>query len=284
MLDSSFNPPTSAHLSLLLNHPKSKDSTYDSHLLLFSTLNADKGTGKKGDATTLQRIELMEILAKEALERLKSKSKQKVKDGNENDKDEGEPSIAIGIVDQPLIATKSTLIHQYLKENNFNPHSGEENHGTVLHYLVGADTLPRFFTPKYYDPPDGTGLNTTCEQLFQVERTKLICARRLMVENSTNISQDEIERKRKEEIEKEKDLLNSHYVQKWYQKGFIEIHDLLKEDEMQFSSTEIRNLVMDLLEDGRSQEDREKFRKRLESCTVEGVREYILKEKVYVKD
>lgn len=244
ILDSSFNPPTSAHLSLLLNDPS--DLSHDAHLLLFSTSNADKGTGKEGDATPLQRIEMMEILANEATRRLK------LRHG-----DNHEPAVAVGIVDHPLIAPKSTLIKDHFKTLKVE---------TQLHYLVGADTIPRFFSPKYYNPPNGTGLKETCQKMFGQEKTKMICARR-----STSGDQ-------KEEKEKEDELLESEFVREWHERGLVKIEDLLTEEEMKFSSTEIRGLVKELLDsDGKA----EGAGKRLKECTIEGIREYLLTEKLY---
>ncbi|CDW97463.1 hypothetical protein [Sporisorium scitamineum] len=67
VLDSSFNPPSRAHLALLLSQPILADQKhcYDGHLLLFSTQNADKGAGKPGDASLSQRVEMMTLMAKD---------------------------------------------------------------------------------------------------------------------------------------------------------------------------------------------------------------------------
>lgn len=66
MLDSSFNPPTRAHIAMLKAPMPSSFGAraYDAKLLLLSVRNVDKSL-KDGDATYLQRLEMLELLAKE---------------------------------------------------------------------------------------------------------------------------------------------------------------------------------------------------------------------------
>lgn len=146
VLDSSFNPPSKAHLALLRSPPllAPGKQRYDGHLLLFSTQNADKGAGKPGDASLEQRATMMTLLAR--------------------DLEHHTPNIAVALVDKPLIFDKSTLTRALL-------------HSDVrLHWVVGFDTLYRVFQLKYYPSP--AAFRAQCTQFFERERTTFVCARR----------------------------------------------------------------------------------------------------------
>lgn len=63
VLDSSFNPPTKAHLNLLQKaHEAYPPNFFDSALLLFSTVNADK---QLSGASVVQRVQMMELVSDE---------------------------------------------------------------------------------------------------------------------------------------------------------------------------------------------------------------------------
>ncbi|KAF3039170.1 hypothetical protein E8E12_005286 [Didymella heteroderae] len=139
ILDSSFNPPSIAHLSLvqsaLKNHGQSEHSPYRL-LLLFSTQNADKAPSP---ASFVQRIALMTIFAEDFSRSLKMGSA-----GTEL----SDLSIDIGLTKEPYYSDKSIAI----RDTSPPFYSSEPIHV----HLIGYDTLIRFCNPKYYpkyDPP-----------------------------------------------------------------------------------------------------------------------------------
>jgi nicotinamide-nucleotide adenylyltransferase len=101
-LDSSFNPPTLAHLALAkapappprsggaIGEIKDESSGYDAHLLLLSIRNADKPL-KPGDATHLQRLEMMFFFAQDIIQSALQSPTSTCHDG------EAEPNIS-GII------------------------------------------------------------------------------------------------------------------------------------------------------------------------------------------
>jgi nicotinamide-nucleotide adenylyltransferase len=141
ILDSSFNPPSIAHLTLaasaLKQHAPSEQAPYRL-LLLFSTHNADKAPSP---ASFVQRIALMTVFAEDVSRRLKeSKSTQTA--------DVADISIDIGLTKEPYYSDKSAAI----AETTPPFYSSSPIHV----HLVGYDTLIRFCNPKYYpkyNPP-----------------------------------------------------------------------------------------------------------------------------------
>ncbi|KAF1347855.1 hypothetical protein BDV97DRAFT_400062 [Delphinella strobiligena] len=139
ILDSSFNPPSKAHLALARSalhesFTKHHASPYR-FLLLFSTHNADKAPSA---ASFTQRLALMTIFAEDLLEDLKGKEQGQ----------HSVPCIDIGLTNAPYYTDKSAAI---------------EREGAAVYpdrpvhvHLMGFDTITRFFAAKYYpnhDPP-----------------------------------------------------------------------------------------------------------------------------------
>jgi len=162
VLDSSFNPPTLAHLAMAsssfppaLRAPTSHSTSsapcigsndeqedYTARLLLFSTTNVDKKP-KPTDPSLHQRAEMMLLLS----QRL-STSAELV-------------PVAIGLLNQPTFAGKARVIHEYLQDR----HKGE-GLDISLTFLIGTDTLTRFFVEKYYTSFDG-GMEGALGGLFE---------------------------------------------------------------------------------------------------------------------
>ncbi|KAF9693514.1 hypothetical protein EKO04_008179 [Ascochyta lentis] len=139
ILDSSFNPPSVAHLSLvtsaLKNPAKSEQSPYRL-LLLFSTQNADKAPSP---ASFVQRIALMTVFAEDFSRTLKKSSPGT---------DRADLSIDIGLTKEPYYSDKSVAI-----QDTTPPFYSSD---PIHVHLTGYDTLIRFCNPKYYpkyDPP-----------------------------------------------------------------------------------------------------------------------------------
>ncbi|KAG9200139.1 hypothetical protein G6514_007617 [Epicoccum nigrum] len=139
ILDSSFNPPSIAHLSLvqsaLKDHSSIEHSPYRL-LLLFSTQNADKAPSP---ASFSQRVALMTAFAEDFSRILKKQS---------DDIELANLSIDIGLTKEPYYTDKSIAIKDTVPPfYSSNP---------IHVHLTGYDTLIRFCNPKYYsqyDPP-----------------------------------------------------------------------------------------------------------------------------------
>ncbi|KAF2690612.1 Nucleotidylyl transferase [Lentithecium fluviatile CBS 122367] len=139
ILDSSFNPPSRAHLWLAASAVK--DELPTDHrpyrlLLLFSTHNADKAPSP---ASFVQRIALMTIFAEDLSRILKPPTPCS---------GVADISIDIGLTKEPYYTDKSAAIATTTPP--FYPSAPRHVH------LVGYDTLIRFCNPKYYpnaDPP-----------------------------------------------------------------------------------------------------------------------------------
>lgn len=263
LLDSSFNPPSRAHLALLLSPPilAQNKPSYDGHLLLFSTQNADKGTGKPGDASPSQRIEMMTLMAKD-VERIQTAEGHSA-------------NVAVGLVDKPLIFAKSTLTWDLLKAQQ---QEGQDKAKARLHWLVGFDTLYRVFQLKYY--PSLEEFQQQCSQFFEREGTTFVCARRHPSSYLQLASQQKGEEgKSVEEVAREQEdrLLQSENVAPWVQKGSVGMFDL-DPDQAKLSSTKIRTLL----------KDRgihvDKKRKQLESLVPPSLVKYLLESRVYQDD
>lgn len=139
VLDSSFNPPTKAHLALAnlgsvnknnndvssksSSEPPSSARGFDAQLLLLSIKNADKTPSSK-DASTAQRLEMMRAMAYEMLEAAEN--------------GEGTGNIAVGCVLEPSFVGKSRVLKKAL-ESIEESRNQEETSGssTKLKYELG---------------------------------------------------------------------------------------------------------------------------------------------------
>ncbi|CAE6519450.1 unnamed protein product [Rhizoctonia solani] len=188
VLDSSFNPPTNAHAALAF---QSADS---SRLLLFSVSNVDK-TPKKGDATSVQRLEMIVALAEHL--------------GGD---------VGVGAVNEPTFVGKSTILRECLGTAN----------EPKLTFLMGWDTITRFFAPRYYPSP--SAMVSKLRTFFNDERSSLVCARRGSHPDS-----------------EEEGFLHSEYVREFYDGGRIKIVDL-DSQVRDISSTDVRNGTIETAE------------------------------------
>ncbi|EMC97112.1 hypothetical protein BAUCODRAFT_32855 [Baudoinia panamericana UAMH 10762] len=138
ILDSSFNPPSIAHQSLVLSAFRRSSSSAFSKpfrlLLLFATMNADKAPSA---ASFDQRLTLMTIFAADLVRTLQAQSEEYFC-----------VPVDIGVTTVPYYTDKSAAIET----------EGQEWYAVKPKHihLVGFDTLTRFFAAKYYknfDPP-----------------------------------------------------------------------------------------------------------------------------------
>ena len=122
VLDSSFNPPTLAHLALAnAPSPFPPVPDYDAKLLLLSVRNADKLL-QDGDATLSQRIEMMSLLAAKIL----------------HDDPNSPPNVAVGLVNEPTFIAKSSVLQNFLGDRLMELTSNPSHSiSTRLTFLMG---------------------------------------------------------------------------------------------------------------------------------------------------
>ncbi|KAI2070267.1 hypothetical protein LOZ39_005042 [Ophidiomyces ophidiicola] len=139
VLDSSFNPPTRAHLrivkSALLSH-RNSDSSAVRLLLLLATQNADKPSKP---ALFEDRLVMMNLFAQDLQDAIISNRCPPALAG---EADAAAPTIDIGVTKEPYFIDKAAAI----SSSGMYP----SDLGQVHH--TGYDTLVRIFDPKYYPP------------------------------------------------------------------------------------------------------------------------------------
>jgi nicotinamide-nucleotide adenylyltransferase len=266
VLDSSFNPPHLAHAALakakkqqfaddygdsgVSNAKVQIKDHYDSLLLVFSVRNADKGTGTKKDASTVNRLEMMTEFAKDLEEQTST-------------------NVAVAIVEEPLMIAKSTLIHDYLEEQRAQS-PARSRLPARLHWLVGFDTLQRFFQVKYYPSPDY--FHRGCTKFFVEERTTFVCARRGLI-SLPNKAQDN----HRDDEGEERALLESDLVKGWLDRGSIVMIDLDKSVQG-VSSTLVRRTIL------QESQDKARLEEQLQGMTTKRVAKYLVQEPVYQEE
>ncbi|KAF9493168.1 hypothetical protein BDN71DRAFT_1450722 [Pleurotus eryngii] len=200
VLDSSFNPPTLAHLALA-NSPKPKRSftderdgvtadalglDYDAKLLLLSVRNADKVL-KQRDASLVQRLEMMVLLAKDIV----------CPASGPSDVDQStESNVAVAIIDEPTFVGKSTKLLTFLRNRlaGMSERAGSSAmYEPKLNFLLGFDTLERLLSPRYYAAADAPAGSDSMQIMMASLRrflspaplgddSAIVCARRTMAD------------------------------------------------------------------------------------------------------
>lgn len=179
ILDSSYNPPTLAHLALANSpRPSYRDDGeqnsevqdacgYDAKLLLLSVKNVDKSL-KAGDATYQQRLEMMLLLSK--VIRASANT-----DASHSLPEYEAANVAIAIIDKPTFVGKSSTLLDFLQQRFTTPLPLE------LTFLVGLDTLERLFSPRYYTSE--TDMMASLRQFLspapQGDNSRIVCAERV---------------------------------------------------------------------------------------------------------
>ncbi|KAG1750882.1 Nucleotidylyl transferase [Suillus lakei] len=215
VLDSSFNPPTCAHLALANSRPprytmksgltgsalaSASELDYDARLLLLSVRNADKAL-KPGDATYEQRLEMMYLLSKD----ISASISQLPEDNSES----AHANVAIAIVDEPTFVGKAVVLRQFLHARisglyssataldrmALSPTSDEISiPNPRLVFLLGFDTLVRLLSPIYY-ASEAAMMDALRLFLSPVgDDCYVVCARRKLAEVEYTV-QEEVEAK-----------------------------------------------------------------------------------------
>jgi nicotinamide-nucleotide adenylyltransferase len=282
VLDSSFNPPTLAHLALANSplprtayaHTVPGDSLcdYDAKLLLLSVRNADKSL-KPTDATYLQRLEMIVLLAKDIIRY------------DQDGKSAGDANVAVAVIDEPTFVGKSgqllSFFRQRLAELNGSPQPLSSDRSSSyaglpiafppaphLTFLQGLDTLERLFFSRYY--PSEEAMRLSLCQFFSPDgdASRVVCARRIrrcagLPEGSES---RETQASMQEQSERERKFLAS--AQGYLDNGSITLIDIRK-DEQTFSSTEVREKLC---------RGDDSWRK----MTTNSIADYIVEQKLYI--
>jgi nicotinamide-nucleotide adenylyltransferase len=140
VLDSSFNPPTLAHLRIATSAlSQDHGRTPKRLLLLLATQNADKAPKP---ASFEQRLTLMTIFANDLRGAYISTSSARSRSSSTEEAVEDQPAIDIGVTKHPIFVDKASAI----EASGFYPPDTTQVH------LTGYDTLIRILNPKYYPP------------------------------------------------------------------------------------------------------------------------------------
>lgn len=248
---------------------KSADNPYTARLLLFSFRNVDKHL-KPHDPSVLQRVEMILLLAKRVGERT----------GQE---------VGVGLVDEPTFAGKDGVVREWL-ERRFakQPPSASSGDTQVAHsrdgtsdciterigsspatddfqlekdlqarhpeveltFLIGTDTLIRFFDPKYYPPNE---MLPILSDFFT--RSSIVSSQRGEEATSQGV---------------EIGVLSRPEVKEWVKSGKVRLSGSFKEGREDVSSTRVREAI----KHGGGEE-------LLKELVNDDVREYIESEGLY---
>jgi nicotinamide-nucleotide adenylyltransferase len=255
ILDSSFNPPTLAHAALARLGPPNKTSnsgavlspsdSYDAYLLLLSVTNAEKVL-KPGDAGLEQRLEMMQLLAKEL---------------QASEADHSAGNVAVAAIDEPTFVGKARQLREFLLAKIINTIKrstvdGERGDSATpvpslqLHFILGFDTAIRMFSTRFYTSKDVmlSSLKTFFDPMG--DNCVIVCARRSLKDGASKEDRDTEER----------EFLESTEVRGYIEIGRVVLVDI-PEDLQAISSTKVRKGEWDLV--------------------PPSIRDYIEKEKLY---
>ncbi|KAL4072746.1 hypothetical protein V8B97DRAFT_2103950 [Scleroderma yunnanense] len=156
ILDSSFNPPTLAHLALINSRPSdgpsdqatASDTDYDARLLLLSVSNPDK-TLKPADASYIQRLQMMYLLS------LNVSANHSPSSPSESHLSS---NTAIAVINASTFVSKSAVLLPFLRTRLASLRrpliTATNDIPTIPHpkliFLMGYDTLVRVFSARYY--------------------------------------------------------------------------------------------------------------------------------------
>lgn len=238
VLDSSFNPPTLAHLALAntpfpasFRNASSDNDVFHAKLLLLSVRNVDKSL-KPSDATYAQRLEMMISLIKDI-----------TPDGTPTSRNKGcrdeievsppdEANVAVGIIDEPTFVGKSQVLLEFLRGRlqAFPLTEGGIVHSPKpkLTFLVGTDTLGRLFAPRYYSSEQAMQQSLQSFFTSKDDGSRILCGRRA---TSGSEVTDEEEEQRVASLAKE--YIESSHI------ALVDLDESIRS----LSSSEVRRLI-----------------------------------------
>lgn len=166
------------------------------------------------------------------------------------------PNVAVAVIDEPSFVGKSTKLHTFLRP--CLPEDVQIN----LAFVLGTDTITRFFAPRFY--PSRESMLQSIQHFFLRpsqggEGSEIVCARR-----ASTLSPQE-----------EQEFLETEEVKQWVDIGAVKMIDIGKE-EAGMSSTRVREEVRNSLEYGDSDE-----LSSWESMCCSGVAKYIKDQHLY---
>lgn len=262
ILDSSFNPPTLAHVALANiplsaafpcthNPPTTECCKFHAKLFLLSVRNADKSL-KPGDANYDHRMNMMGRLTQDV--------KDDITPGHDDIPiaiaNEGRKryyyrgsNTAVALIDEPTFVGKARILleffHKRLSSKTPSPDSAihkssNDNEASPLNpdwraivpeltFIVGIDTLERLFAPRYYLSEEDMHQRLSQFLSPDGDNCRVICARRMTPGSA--VPEDERER---EVIEAAKAFIDTNRI------ALVDIPD----DVRTFSSSETRAAIL----------------------------------------
>ena len=247
VLDSSFNPPTRAHLHIaataILNDEKARLEQGKRLLLLLAIQNADKAPKS---ASFEQRLTMMSIFAEDLVSSVREQLRGC--QGGSNDL-----VVEVGVIKCPLYLDKTASIEQ-------SSQYGEVNAGPEQVHLTGFDSLIRLLDTKYY-PPHHT--LHPLEAMFSKHRIRV-----------TRRTGDKWGDRREQDAYLQAvangDRENEGAKRQWATR--IDLVDNRSENEEVISSTKVRNAAKD--RDGPA----------LSRLVTDGVKDWVLDQKLYLDE
>ncbi|KAI0707164.1 hypothetical protein C8Q76DRAFT_748180 [Earliella scabrosa] len=195
VLDSSFNPPTLAHLALANLRPSQATPNpsatpsplpddFDARLLLLSVRNVDKQL-KPRDAIFEQRMEMMVLLAHD-LELARTLPSPSLSSAPSTSPSRA-ANVAVAIIDEPTFVGKSAILLDFLRRRiaeldspapslSLSP---SPSPSPKLTFLMGTDTIVRLFASRYY--ADEQAMKAALHRFLSPteDDSRVICARRV---------------------------------------------------------------------------------------------------------
>lgn len=159
VLDSSFNPPTRAHLRICTSALLHDQVTTVPKrlLLLLATQNADKAPKP---AAFEHRLAMMNVFAQELV--------KMVTTSDDKEHTQGGVIVDVGVTKEARFIDKARILEA---QEEYTDHGNDDTAKTVEQvHLIGFDTLIRLLDPKYY-PPKHT--LEPLEDLFEKHRVRV---------------------------------------------------------------------------------------------------------------
>jgi nicotinamide-nucleotide adenylyltransferase len=140
--------------------------------------------------------------------------------------------VAVGILNEPTFVGKSRILHSHLPSPiapSPSPSTSISLAGRriKLSFLIGSDTLTRFFQASFYGGI--SGMNAASEEYFGMG-SLLICGRRGEGEASRAVEQE---------------VLDREEVRPWVEKGLVRMLESNQGGQEDISSTTIRTAIRD---------------------------------------